>query len=502
MISLYLDKYDQSRSVTEERRKNVFKEEYRGNYRKDYARLIHSAAFRRLQGKTQLFPSYESDFFRNRLTHSLEVAQIAKSIAAKFNSKHPYFKTNKIDLDVVEIAGLAHDLGHPPFGHNGEEALDECMRDYGGFEGNAQTFRILAKLEKKRTLIKNLAGPVPFSDEGEDLRRGLNLTARVLASILKYDREIPLLNAERKDRIDKVCKGYYQADAEIVKSVKKSVCRNKKYTEKFKTLECTIMDVSDDIAYSTYDLEDALKAGFADPLSMLASSDRVLKDVAKKVDQNIKDPENGYSLSEIKKFLGTDTFSPKHAEAVLAYIFGDIFDAAAEHFQGRKPSSYKYSGTFLAAFVARDATKASRELAKNGYFRTNFTSRLVGEFIAGTKMRFDEKWPMFSQVRLDLKTFILVEVLKRLNFESQILSSRLKVTEHRGKEIVKFIFQSIQERGEDLLPEDCRDLYVQSRGNDKYRVICDFVAGMTDRYAVEFYNRLIGATAISIHKPF
>ena len=96
-----------------------------------------------------MFPGSESDFFRNRLTHSLEVAQIAKSIALRINGEHEYFKKYSIDLDLVETAALAHDLGHPPFGHNGEKALDECMRDKGGFEGNAQTLRVLARLEKK-----------------------------------------------------------------------------------------------------------------------------------------------------------------------------------------------------------------------------------------------------------------------------------------------------------------------------------------------------------------
>src|ERR1700734_2713281 len=94
-------------------------ESYRSPWRRDYSRVVHSAAFRRLQGKTQLFPGHESDFFRNRLTHSLEVAQVAKTIALRINATNDYFRENPIDLDIVETAGLAHDLGHPPFGHNG-----------------------------------------------------------------------------------------------------------------------------------------------------------------------------------------------------------------------------------------------------------------------------------------------------------------------------------------------------------------------------------------------
>ena len=152
-------------------------ERYRTQWRRDYARLIHSAAFRRLQGKTQLFPGGHSDFFRNRLTHSLEVAQIAKSIAIKINNTYSYFKQNNIDTDLVETAALAHDLGHPPFGHNGEAALNDCMRCAGGFEGNAQTLRILAKLEKRQTKI--MPDPdVPESVlDGKDNRVGWELSA-------------------------------------------------------------------------------------------------------------------------------------------------------------------------------------------------------------------------------------------------------------------------------------------------------------------------------------
>ena len=122
---------------------------YRSPFRRDYARLLHCPAFRRLQGKTQLFPGAESDFFRNRLTHSLEVAQIAKSITLRINSVHPCFWDDPIDVDLVETAALAHDLGHPPFGHNGERAARHVYAQKGGFEGNAQTLRILARLEKK-----------------------------------------------------------------------------------------------------------------------------------------------------------------------------------------------------------------------------------------------------------------------------------------------------------------------------------------------------------------
>ena len=177
---------------------------YRSDFRRDYARLLHSPAFRRLQGKTQLFPGIESDFFRNRLTHSLEVAQIAKSIALRLNGTDGYLRRYPIDRDLIETAALAHDLGHPPFGHNGEEALDACMRCMGGFEGNAQTLRILARLEKKEP-------DVPIRSKADD-GVGLDLTYRTLASVLKYDSCIP---AERKCDA-RISKGYYCSERVLV----------------------------------------------------------------------------------------------------------------------------------------------------------------------------------------------------------------------------------------------------------------------------------------------
>ena len=120
----------------------------RDAFRRDLARLIHAPSFRRLQGKTQLFPSDENDFFRNRLTHSLEVAQIATGIAMHLNATR--LKRDPVNEHLVHFAALAHDIGHPPFGHNGEATLDEEMKDEGGCEGNAQTLRIIARLEKKK----------------------------------------------------------------------------------------------------------------------------------------------------------------------------------------------------------------------------------------------------------------------------------------------------------------------------------------------------------------
>ena len=219
---------DASRFVFE----NEGDEPWRDAYRKDYARVIHCPSFRRQQGKTQIFPGHESDFFRNRLTHSLEVAQIAESVAYRLNGISPFLADNPINPRICFTAAHLHDIGHPPFGHNGEEALDECMRAFGGFEGNAQTLRIVSQLEKKRYRED--------TDNKIEKRAGLNLTYRTLASILKYDSEIV------EDRVSdsKVRKGYYFCDKPVVEDIKKAVCPDIDFSNrKFKTTAMTIPDI-------------------------------------------------------------------------------------------------------------------------------------------------------------------------------------------------------------------------------------------------------------------
>jgi dGTPase len=240
----------------------------RDPFRRDLARLIHSPAFRRLQGKTQLFPSNENDFFRNRMSHSIEVAQIGTGIALNLNASIPQLQETPINEHLVHFAALAHDLGHPSFGHNGEKTLDEELQDNGGFEGNAQTLRILARLEKKETerfpFTSDLAEPI--DPQRNDRRLGLNLTYRSMASVMKYDREIPATDEERVGRgfTRRPVKGYYDVERDLVREIKAKVAPG--HSGPFKTIECSIMDLADDIAYSTYDLEDAFKAGFLSPL--------------------------------------------------------------------------------------------------------------------------------------------------------------------------------------------------------------------------------------------
>ena len=163
------------------------------------------------------------------MTHSFEVAQVAKSIAVGLIHTHPYFRVSKcaLDTDLIEFAALAHDIGHPPFGHNGEYVLDEQMMDKGGFEGNAQTLRILARLEKKTTTefppTAAIINDPAHSGQFIDARRGLNLTYRSIASVFKYDRVIPRTKEQRRVLGTEPIKGYYHCDEALVNDVKSAL---------------------------------------------------------------------------------------------------------------------------------------------------------------------------------------------------------------------------------------------------------------------------------------
>ncbi len=198
-------------------------ERQRDDYARDYARILYSASFRRLQGKMQLLGIDNTHFFRNRLTHSMEVAQIARGIAGDLQLDNTF---------VVEACSLAHDLGNPPIGHHGESVLHQLVADIGGFEGNAQTLRILRTLEKKHHAY-----------------RGLDLTFRTLLGVVKYYRKLEGGKAK---------KFIYDEDYAFIQQ---TLQQRGMADFEVKTLDMQIMDLSDEIAYAAHDLEDCLSEG-------------------------------------------------------------------------------------------------------------------------------------------------------------------------------------------------------------------------------------------------
>jgi dGTPase len=428
---------------------------------------LHSPAFRRLQGKTQLFPINESDFFRNRLTHSLEVAQIAKSIAIKLNHTEPSItdrqeKEFRIKYDLCELAALAHDMGHPPFGHVGESALNERMSDCGGFEGNAQTLRILSRLEKREKATDS--DEVGISPEGKDLRLGLNLTYRSLSSILKYPTELPQHQSKQSKR---KAKGFYSTETGLVSRMSEHVAPGS-LLESFRTIECSIMDLADDIAYSTYDLEDALKANFTSPLDMISL-----------------DP---YLLDQIETELG-GKLSRQEIKDILYGVFkqGFVRDQAQSDIEWLSGESY-----------------FSKSIVHDGYERSKLTSYLVSLFIQNVHIDSTAKVPALWKVTITPEHRQLVEVLKTFSYVVLINSSLIRIVAARGSDIVIRIFDAIKastSSKNNLLPFDFRKLHDKVRDCDRDRIICDFIAGMTDRYALEFYGRLYSEEPQTIFKP-
>jgi dGTPase len=251
------------------------------------------------------------------------------------------------------------------------------------------------------------------------------------------------------------------------------------------------MDIADDIAYSTYDLEDGFKAGFISPMDLLFPSRELLEKVVKKVNKNLKKEGVTEVLTDVdivdiirEKILRID--GAKEIEDFSEEDLGKYFLEFA------KPIVELHYGT-------------SKLIAKDGSFRTGFTSSIVGRFIRGTKLEYDPKNPSMSKVVLDDETRILVEVLKTFTFMSQITSPRLKIAEFRGKEIVSMIFNTLSDddkKGYTLLPDDVQRIYNRAKGAYKKRVICDYVSSMTDRYAIEFYGRLTSENPETIFKPF
>jgi len=415
----------------------------------DYARIVHSASFRRLQGKTQILGLGDGDFYRTRLTHSLEVAQIAGSVARQLQKDfrgHPAHQWLP-DLPLIQAIGATHDLGHPPFGHGGEVALNYCMRDHGGFEGNGQTLRILTRLEH-------------FSQSA-----GANLTRRTLVGVLKYPAPYSVVKSALPNLTPRLIEG---STATVISVIDRKTCKPPKCyldTEadvvdwmldllsgadrdrfiswepapdghgktRHKSFDCSIMDVADDIAFGVHDLEDALTLGL---------------------------------------MVDNDLRSLVPEEACACFL-----DALKE----RYPK--EFDNDVHEEFV--------RALSGEGGRRKRFVSRMVGHFVTNCRIETDEDFsePLLRyRVTLPAPQARFLKALKDAVWRMVIRSASVQHLEFKGQNMVVSVFEALASDPASLLPVSTFERCQAS--DDPLRVICDHVAGMTDTFLLKTYDRL------------
>lgn len=477
-MSLYT-KRDYSRATDEDQNATTksSSEIFRDRFHEDVGRLVHSQSYRRLARKRQLLPNENSDFVRTRLTHSCEVAQVSTSLGAWINDRPQMKKRElRVNPDILVYAGLAHDIGHPPFGHLGERALNERMWDAGGFEGNAQTLRVLTKLERRFTkgqLSEDVGNGIGMS------MYGINSTKRSLASILKYDKAIPV---HRPSKIPfrkqaELVKGYYAEENDAVDKIKLALLGEDadaivaSQGGRFKTIEAQIMDYADDVAYSIYDLEDCFRTNVLSPIDFLVADTELLATIG---------AEMAYKLTvdQFKRGLRTD--SVDHTNPTIFGTEGDVTDnvEASEKFQKRKSfnetvlspeflSKLTYQ-LFKSVFPAADiddikssprsrltnvsASMLTRleAMQRNDEFRRKFTEQYIGNCIRNCDIVVNDENPILSTIKVNPLEYLQIEFLKRFNFHKVIKSDLIQSADSRNAQVVREVFDSFYLPGDEF----------------------------------------------------
>ncbi|MFT3725200.1 MAG: deoxyguanosinetriphosphate triphosphohydrolase [Hyphomonadaceae bacterium] len=361
--------------------------ETRTEFQRDRDRIIHSDAFRRLKQKTQVFVAHEGDHYRTRLTHSLEVSQIARTVARVLG----------LDEDLAEVLALAHDIGHPPFGHAGETALNEAMSPYDGFDHNAQALRVLTKLERK----------YPKFD-------GLNLTWETLEGVIKHNG--PLITPSRP--MEKLPAAF--RDYEALQSLELGT---------FAGPEAQVAALADDIAYNNHDIQDGLRAGLFEIDDLMDMA--LTGDVFREIMAEFPDIERDRMISEaVRRLIGIWTRD-------------------------------------LIAEFRRQAAKAKPKSVED---------------VRGL----DHPLAQFSEEILEKQ-----QPLKEFLFQRMYRHHKVNRMMSQAKRIVRELFGLFLAEP-DTLPSPWRER-AQAAGKDmtkRARVVCDYIAGMTDTYAIDVHRRL------------
>ncbi len=417
---------------------------------RDRDRILHSSAFRRLQGKTQVFGIGQADFYRTRLTHSVEAAQIARGISQNLLFENPLLQSCLVP-ELAEAAALAHDLGHPPFGHAGEQTLDACMREVSHrakltgkkvlrFEGNAQTFHILVVAEPKSPSYP-----------------GLNLTRATLAAVLKYPYEQDIRNDKFIFASDlSSAKWALQKGSPILK-VKGSAGSRLPRT----SIACQILDWADDCAYSVHDVEDALQAQFLHPgdLDQVRFARRVFAHY-----EETRREEEAPKLS-----------LPEMRERLL-----DLKRRILPSEQGDE--------------------RAQRKAAMRNIINDLITSVSVKPCTCSRRADFSWRLIVPDEAR------ILAVICKSVIWEAVITDPRVAAMSTKGREILRDLFQLLmaevmEKKSVALFPRYYRPIIEECLGggqSEAGRAICNFLALLTDMDALRLHALLRGSKASSI----
>lgn len=414
----------------------------RDQYARDRARIIHSAYFRRLQGKTQVLGLGESDFYRTRLTHSLEVAQISSGIIEYLNVKYVS------DLDVlnnlpgkylIEAIALAHDIGHPPFGHGGEVALNYAMRGDGGFEGNAQTLRICTTLGEyanssglnltRRTMLGVLKYPSVYEFVVNDEVYGGDV--KVVSNIDNYKPPKCIFNCDEQ-ALNWILLELNAKDQERFKAVE--YVKGKHGRTTYKSFDCSIMEIADDIAYGVHDLEDAIALGLIDVGLW-----------RKEVVDRVKASPQLYNL----------------ATRIECYT--------DQLFSGENRRRKKAIGALVNYFITETS------VARRGVFSSSAV---------------DFKASMSESARMEL------DILQFFVRENVVFAPEVQTLEYKGQQMILKLFDAIANNPGRLLPLKYRGLYKES--GSQLRVICDYLSGTTDDYATRLYHKIFTPSSGSI----
>lgn len=381
-------------SKAEETRGRLFPEPEsatRTPFQRDRDRIIHSSAFRRLKYKTQVFVYHEGDNYRTRLSHSLEVAQIARSVARVLG----------LDEDLAETLALAHDLGHTPFGHAGETALDACMKDYGGFDHNAQTLRIVTKLERRYAEFD-----------------GLNLTWETLEGLVKHNGPVIAPGIRVEDLPRAIAEYAETQDLEL---------------ETYAGPEAQVAALADDIAYNNHDIDDGLRAGLFSIDDLMAVP--LVGDVFRRVMDRYPGLEEARVIHEaVRELIGT--------------MIGDVLEETRARLQAARPQT------------AADIRAMDRPLV-------GFTAEM-------------------NEHNAALKAFL---------FKRMYRHYRVNRSMSKAQRIVQDLF-GLLHRSPDQLPPEWQRGCDGAGGLKTARRVCDFIAGMTDKFAIEEHQRLF-----DLHDP-